>query len=119
MINVQLTKEEVAALDFVVTSAEGHKATIVKAHVNSPNGWIFEENQALNGMPLDTLIKALYVGYEEKKTPEEYLKFVWERSKLKELTAYGEDGGKAFRSGMMEVIEAFKLEVPGVSDEKE
>lgn len=45
---------------------------IIDSHVRMPNGWNTESNAyALNGLDLDTLIRALYIGYEVELTPEE------------------------------------------------
>lgn len=47
---------------------------LVEAHVNNPNGYYAGSYKApLNGLPLDTLIRALYIGYEIQLTPEEEL----------------------------------------------
>lgn len=48
-----------------------HESTI-KYHAMEPEGWL-EDAAPLNGLPLDTLIRALYVGYEIQLTPEEEL----------------------------------------------
>lgn len=55
-----------------------HESTI-KYHAMEPEGWL-EDAAPLNGLPLDTLIRALYIGYEVERTPEEevaeYLRFL-------------------------------------------
>lgn len=48
------------------------KETLVRHHVNKPYEW-HAGDTPLNGISLDTLIQALYVGYEVKCTPEEQL----------------------------------------------
>jgi hypothetical protein len=44
---------------------------LVQIHAIDPNGWL--DNNPLHGLPLDTIIRALYIGYEVEQTPEEKL----------------------------------------------
>jgi hypothetical protein len=52
----------------------GNYSEIIECHVAGPNDYLEDSGQeALNGLPLDTLIRALYVGYDVEKSPEEKL----------------------------------------------
>jgi hypothetical protein len=67
-----LTKHQADAIEHWLCSYVGGKESLIKHHIL--NGEWIDETSALNGMPLDTLISALYVGYDIEKSPEERLK---------------------------------------------
>ncbi len=66
---VQVSREISDALDYV--TRRFNNEVIIDAHVRCPNGWNLDSNKALNGLDLDILIRALYIGYEVELTPEE------------------------------------------------
>lgn len=86
--------------------------SIISAHAIMPNNWSLKENKALNGMSLDTLIRALYFGYEIEQTPEE--KILDEYNWRKPLNC-GVEGGM-YREGMKFVLNALNIKIKGVND---
>ncbi|GIN10143.1 hypothetical protein J26TS2_00100 [Shouchella clausii] len=70
---VVLTKEQAAALDWVSKNyGNSFAIRLVSTSVqHKPKCWSKPETVALNGLSLDELARALYVGYEVKRTQEE------------------------------------------------
>jgi hypothetical protein len=71
MPKATLTREQVEAINHWLTNYAGGKESLIKHHI-ADGKWV-DGTEALNGMPLDMLISALYVGYEIEKSPEEKL----------------------------------------------
>ena len=69
MKKAKLTHAQAAALERV--AARFTKEQIIADHVSRPDGWL-EGVAALNGLPIDTMARALYVGYETDKPAEWY-----------------------------------------------
>lgn len=70
---VVLTKEQAAAIDWVSKNyGNSFAIRLVSTSVeHKPKCWSKPETVALNGLSLDELARALYVGYEIEKTQEE------------------------------------------------
>lgn len=83
------------------------KELIVKQHLNGPGNWIADYD-SLNWMVTDTLIKALYIGYEVEKTPEEKLVEYY-----KELKFNASSADIAF--GITETLKILGLKVEGIN----
>lgn len=66
-----ITKQQAEAIEHWINNHIGGKESLIKGHINS-GSWI-GPTEALNRMPLDTLIRALYFGYEIEASPEERL----------------------------------------------
>jgi hypothetical protein len=64
MSNVKLTKAQAEAIECV--KENGAKATMISMHATNENRWS-DVYKALNGMPLDVLVKAVYEGYDVKE----------------------------------------------------
>lgn len=67
-MKITLTKDQSEALESALDLQGCNKANVVEWHAT--NLWD-GKRKALNGMPLDTLIRALYVGYEVEPSPDE------------------------------------------------
>jgi hypothetical protein len=68
---VKITKEQAEAIDMVLNNPfHSRWDVVIGIHAKDSCAWS-EGAKALNGMPLDTLIRALYIGYEVELTPEE------------------------------------------------
>lgn len=59
MDKVTVSREISDALDHVIRTFSNE--AIIYAHVTKPKGWLLDENQALNRISLDMLIRALYI----------------------------------------------------------
>lgn len=68
-----VSKEIAHALELVKEDHKNNFALIVEYHVEEFPEWS-SELAPLNTLSLDTLIRALYIGYEVEKTPEEKVK---------------------------------------------
>jgi hypothetical protein len=68
MKKVMLTKAEVEALESAVRNSDDDKQSIVAWKVTD---LFTHDEEPLNRMPLETIIKALYVGYEIEQSPED------------------------------------------------
>lgn len=69
---VKLPKEVFDALNQAKDDQEFTDAEIVARSVEK--GWLFTKNKPLNDFDPDVIMKALVVGYEPEKTPEEQIK---------------------------------------------
>lgn len=106
MDKVQVSREISDALDYV--TSRFNNEVIIDAHVRCPNGWVLDSNRALNNMELDTIIRALYIGYEVKETPVETFNYFYD--KYTESNIMFE---KDFLGGMLAVAKWFDLPVKG------
>jgi hypothetical protein len=68
----KLTKEQAQTIGYFKESDDWTNSSLVEAHAYNPNRWE-DSGSPINGMPVDTLIRALYIGYEVEQTPEEQL----------------------------------------------
>lgn len=80
---VKVSKDVAEAIDRVVKSyqrlfPENINETIIKGHIESPDGWRGEGSEHINKLPLDTLIRALYIGYEVEQSPEDRVREYYE-----------------------------------------
>ncbi|MFJ7971286.1 hypothetical protein [Psychrobacillus sp. NPDC096389] len=60
---VMLTREQADGIEHL-KKRKFSDESIIGAHVRNPNGWLLDENAALNRMPLIRLVDALRSGYE-------------------------------------------------------
>lgn len=91
----------------------GDDADMVETHVKNPNGWVADP--ILNGLPLETFISALYIGYEIEKSPEDNLRDYFEKVK-DDRRFSGIYPAQRFRDGKMEGIHA-TLNILGIKIE--
>jgi hypothetical protein len=67
-----VNQKQAKSLDLVLERNTGKStfpASFIENHAKYPDLWV--DFKGINGMDLDTLIRALYVGYEVVKSPEE------------------------------------------------
>lgn len=70
MEKVRLTAEQIKAIQKLRDSGwHADDSGIIRDHAISPKGWN-QEYSSIHDISLDTLIKALYIGYEELKLPK-------------------------------------------------
>jgi hypothetical protein len=73
---VVITKAQAEALEHWLETFTGGKEELVKTHILGEE-WV-DESEALNGLSLERLIVALYIGYEVYQSPEEQIKSYYE-----------------------------------------
>jgi hypothetical protein len=96
MEKAKLTKEQAEAIKSALK--EMHTpSTVIDYHCTKGTAW-FQEREPLNKLNLDTLIRALYIGYEVELTEQEKINELW-KSKI-----------GAFRIGMAEALTALGRE---------
>jgi hypothetical protein len=64
-----ITKAQAKSLERWLETFTGGKEELVKTHILGEE-WV-DDSEALNGLSLERLIVALYIGYEVDETPEE------------------------------------------------
>jgi hypothetical protein len=69
MDKTNLTQSQADALKMVLEKSKGDKQSIISWHVQ--DFWAGDE-ECLNKLSLDTLIIALYIGFEIEKSPESF-----------------------------------------------
>lgn len=70
-VKVKLPKDVAKALETVISNPfHSRREEVVRIHARDSKIWS-EDCIPLNGIPLDTIIHALYIGYEVEETPEE------------------------------------------------
>ncbi|AOZ94579.1 hypothetical protein LPB68_04740 [Paenibacillus crassostreae] len=104
-----LTKAQAEAVEEVKGTAS--LASIVRTHVDYPDDWV--DAYALNNIPLDTLIRSLYIGYEVELTVEERLLEVYSSYKGCGVDVFANVG--AFRAGMKSVCDIAGIQVTGIT----
>jgi hypothetical protein len=72
---ITLKKHIAGAIDSVMMN--NSKEEIIVEHANGNNEWTGEWSP-LNALSLDSLIRAVYIGYEVEKTPEEKVKELYD-----------------------------------------
>jgi hypothetical protein len=103
MEKVKLTKKQAEALETVNHIS---KAEVIELHIENPDGWAHE---CMNGMNLDTLIRALYIGYEIEQTPEEQL--------LECYKNYKDNPG--VRHGVKMTLNTLNIKIKGINTDDE
>lgn len=101
MQKVMLSKEEVDALVSALEMNGGDAASVIQWHAT--NGLWEGKREALNDMDLDTIIRALYVGYELEETTEEKLLNVFM------------DGSIPFQSGIIIALNLLDKQIKGIN----
>jgi hypothetical protein len=109
-LKVLLTKEQAEALESALAVDGGKREQVVEWHLQDL--WS-GKREALNGMPLDTIIRALYVGYELDKSPEEkliaYIQELHEQAVKEEIVA------SAKILGVMKTLEILNIDLKGMN----
>lgn len=78
MEKVKLTKQQAEILETELncTFVNGEKAKLIKMFLNLGEDW--EEGYPLTCLSGDEFIRALYIGYEVKKTEQEIMQEIWD-----------------------------------------
>jgi hypothetical protein len=114
-MKVLLTKEQAEALDSAVKSSRGFNEEIIKWKVNE----LFSDEEApLNHLQLDTLIQALYIGFEVEPSPEEKITKIYKEAQGFYKKYIAEASG-SFHAGQLEgiriTLDLFNHKVKGVN----
>lgn len=115
MEKVKLTKEQAASLEDA--SKHHDNVKIIRIHMDVPvmKAW-YKGSAHLNELSLDTLIRALYIGYEVEKTEDEILLEHYESCTLLcGLNCAGYEQS-SFRAGMETALNIIGKTVPGIND---
>ncbi|WP_339306490.1 hypothetical protein [Paenibacillus sp. FSL R5-0519] len=106
----KLTKEQAASLEDASKYNDIEK--IVRIHMDVPvtKAWM-RGSVHLNEISLDTLIRALYIGYEVEMTPEEKILEIYNIGYSR--SGFGEEN-IAFREGIALALHTFGIKAEGV-----
>ncbi|MCF2717849.1 hypothetical protein LWE69_11725 [Paenibacillus sp. UKAQ_18] len=102
-----LNQAQAEAIDSIQAAYHWTAEAFVSSHAENPHQWV-APCDVLNGVPLDTIIRALYIGYEVELTIEEKLLEIY-REGLPCPTTPTEDS--AFREGMKKACEIAGIKV--------
>ncbi|MEE4566854.1 hypothetical protein V2U94_04355 [Paenibacillus polymyxa] len=102
-----LTQAQAESIDSIQAAYHWTAESFIRNHAADPHQWV-EPCDVLNGVPLDTIIRALYIGYEVELTIEEKLLEIY-REGLPCPTTPTED--LAFREGMKKACEIAGIKV--------
>lgn len=105
---VKLTKEQAEAVVSACISWEKHQ--IVKIHLENPNDWC-NDCEALSGIKPDTIIRALYIGYEVEQSTEEKIYELWKSQKYSKA-----DDQIRTEYGIERVLEIIGMKVKGINE---
>lgn len=107
MEKVILTKKQAEVFEkWKKENREPH--VLVRNHAQYPNDWAWKP---INGMLLDTFIKAAYGFYEVRKTPEERLRAYVDDELILEKTLRR----TAFLDGIYFTLEILEIKIEGVN----
>lgn len=111
MDKAKLTAEQAKAVEVAMERLS--KESIISAHVRFSDKWDRHDHvTSLNGMPLDTLVRALYIGYEVEKTEDELLLEAFNRGIKHDDRP---ETRSAFRAGIKEALEILDISVSGIN----
>ena len=115
IVKVKLTKEQAKAIEIVKTnmivSLNHELKNVLLGNINNRE-W-FHEYEPLNDMDLDTLIKALYIGYEVEQTPEE--KVLEYYNKQDHQVSLGEQYHQGVQSGIYTTLILLGITIEGIT----
>lgn len=113
---VKLTKKQADAIEKLLSMTYYKKDIIVDHHAKDDKRWD-DEIESLNGLPLDTLIRALYIGYEVEQTVEEQLLEYYEKANRNKLnTDINEQLWSGARMGMEKALNIIGMKVKGINE---
>lgn len=104
---VKISREASEAIELM--RAQGATLTeIVERHYDGElipvNGY-----EHVSGLSLDTLIRALYIGYEVEETPEDKVMELYKNPDLHELNP------NSYRIGIRDALNALNIKIDGVN----
>lgn len=121
MQKATLTKEQAKALEYAFenlgyTRTSKGNAQIVMAHVayyntitNKSTNW-GGSVKSFNNLSLDTLIRALYIGYEIEKTPEEQL-----AEHYRKISTSNQEYNAGICNGIRKTLQILGITIEGVN----
>lgn len=112
MDKVVLTKEQAEAIENIKEVYSDY-TFIIKSHVEDSDGW-FGKSEPLNDLNLDSLIRALYIGYEVEQTREEKLVQEYWQHKQKDVTAWG-----YYADGIKAAIDILDITIEGINGDSD
>jgi argonaute-like protein implicated in RNA metabolism and viral defense len=117
MEKVLLSKEEAAALVSAFEISGGDKANVI--HWHSQNIWD-GDRAPLNELDLDTVCRALYVGYEIEAGPEEkVLDYFLKGQKIKDEFIASENPNSAYivgnLDGVKDTLNLLNIQIKGIN----
>lgn len=120
---VTLTKPQADAVQYALEAYNNNPEEVVYYHVAPGGNWIWP---ALNEIPLQSLVLALYVGYdveEPEPTPEERIRAKYEEicreytdSVIRDRRA-GALFAHGYRVGLVYVLDTLGIKIDGVNTE--
>jgi hypothetical protein len=105
MEKVMLSKEEAQALEAALEINGGVNANVVSWH--AVNGLWEGDRSALNDLDLDTVARALYIGYEIEPSPGDKVKEYFDQLNNKSLSSG--------RVVVIDVINLLNLQIKGIN----
>ncbi|WP_348624245.1 hypothetical protein ABFT51_03270 [Paenibacillus peoriae] len=102
-----LSQAQAKAIDSIQAAYHWTAESFIRNHAANPNQWI-EPYNVLNGVPLDFIIRALYIGYEVEQTVEEKLLAAYKAALPYQAP---DDVQSAFREGMKKACEITGIKV--------
>ena len=109
---VKLTKEQANAIKWAFESPTSWtKETLIASHVGGSLN--YDKVKPLHDIHLDTLIRALYIGYEVEETQEEKL---LKKFKTGWLASSDEDYDFSYRNGIKDALDIIGMKVKGINE---
>lgn len=105
---VVLTRKQAEALEEAKKEFENDR--IIKNHITGNGSEWLRQCRALNGMTIDKLIKAVYIGYEIIQTAEDEV-FAYFKNQEKKRPAEQDLAEHAIRN----VLNILKIEINGIN----
>jgi hypothetical protein len=102
-----ITKAQAEALEHWLETYTGGKEELVKTHILGEE-WV-DGSEALNGLSLERLIVALYIGYEVECSPIELL-----ASYYNSITIH-QEWGLQIKKGIENTLDILELQIEGVN----
>jgi hypothetical protein len=110
MEKVILTKEQAIALDMAREDLFASEVVATHARLlNDDNDSWAGRFEPLNRLNLDEVIRALYVGCEIEKSPEEQIKDFYTKAPLNDRADYGT------RYGVRQTLQMLGIEIEGIN----
>lgn len=115
MEKVKVTKAQADAFEEIIGVGDDMSHQ-VQLHAKYPDNW--RSNSELNGMPLDTFIRALYIGYEVELSPEEKVREMYCKAADEEKDLYNHPQASWWRSrrrAIFDTVNALGIKIEGVN----
>ncbi|OLS39101.1 hypothetical protein [Bacillus sp. MRMR6] len=115
-MKVVLTKEQAEAIEYWLNTYTGGKEELIKIQITDAE-WV-DECESLNAITLDTLIRALYVGFEIEPSPEEKMVQIYKDAQ-RFYKKYIAEASGTFHAGQLEgiqiTLDLFNIKIKGVN----